>query len=351
MFQMSVYKTRRTLCLLAAILITASSLFSSFSVNAAVEDRSYEGLQLIPGGMTFGVQLKTKGVLVTGIGDKKNGGSPSPAQKAGLEICDIIYEINGEEVNSVDEVINLIETCSGAKLELSVMRSGKKIKLTLEPEYSPSDGVSKAGMLIKDSSAGIGTVTFIEPESGIFGGLGHGICDADTGVLMPLLKGSVSGVTVSGIKKGKAGAPGELRGYFNSEQKGSLLSNTETGVYGRFSDMPDELEKPLPAAAKSEVVPGEAYIYCTAENNSVKKYRIDIIRIADKKKNGKNFIIELCDEDLIEKTGGIVQGMSGSPIIQNGKIVGAVTHVMINDPLRGYGIFIENMLDNMPEKI
>ena len=345
---MSVYKTRRTLCLLAAMLLTAASLISAVPVSAAEQSAAYDDLMLIPGGMTFGVQLKTKGVLVIGIGEPIRGSDSSPAQEAGLEISDVIYEINGEEVNTVDEVINLIETCDGTKLELSVLRGGNRMKLTLEPIYSPSDGVYKAGMLIRDSSAGIGTVTFIEPGSGIFGGLGHGICDVDTGALMPLLKGSVSGVTVSSVKKGKAGAPGELRGYFNSEQKGSLLSNTETGVYGKFSDMPDELEKPLPVADISEVVPGEAYIYCTAENNNVKKYRIDIVRITDKKKNGKNFVIELCDDSLIEKTGGIVQGMSGSPIIQNGKIVGAVTHVMINDPLRGYGIFIENMLGNIP---
>ena len=345
---MSVYKTRRTLCLLAALLLTAASLLSAIPVSAAEQSAAYDGLKLIPGGMTFGVQLKTKGVLVIGLGETIHGNDTSPAQKAGLQISDIIYEINGEEVNTVDEVTNLIETCDGVKLELSVLRGGQRMKLTLAPIYSPSDGVYKAGMLIRDSSAGIGTVTFIEPESGIFAGLGHGICDVDTGTLMPLLKGSVSGVTVNSVKKGKVGAPGELRGYFNSEQKGSLLSNTETGVYGKFSDIPDELEKPLPVADKNEVVPGEAYIYCTAEHNNVKMYRIDIVRITDKKKNSKNFVIELCDDSLIEKTGGIVQGMSGSPIIQNGKIVGAVTHVMINDPLRGYGIFIENMLENIP---
>ena len=342
-FQMSSFKYKRRSVSSAAIALAAAALLSfapAFASNA--------GMELIPGGMTFGVQLFTKGVLVVGLGElRTEGGSMNPAASAGVEVSDILYEINGEEVNCADEVTRIIENSEGETLVFSIMRSGKRKKFNVTPVMT-EDRKYRSGIVVRDRSAGIGTVTFIDPESGMFAGLGHGICDPDTGALMPMRVGRVSGVTVSGVKKGRPGVPGELKGYFNAENKGALIGNTEAGVYGIFEDMPGDLLPALEVAGKDEVRRGDAYIYCAADGRT-EEYKIRIVRVSDKRSSSKNFVIELTDERLIAKTGGIVQGMSGSPIIQNGKLIGAVTHVMINDPRQGYGIFIENMLESMPE--
>jgi stage IV sporulation protein B len=203
-------------------------------------------------------------------------------------------------------------------------------------------------MWIRDSTAGIGTVTFINPDNNMFAGLGHGICDVDTAELMPMLKGQIIDVTISAVNKGKPGYPGELQGYFNPEKIGSLIGNTDTGVYGIYSKIPDNIPtEPLPIGLRQEVEEGRAYIYCTTDSNEVEKYEIEIIKINQNSSDLKNFIIKITDPKLLEATGGIVQGMSGSPVVQNDKIIGAVTHVLINDPTKGYGIFIESMLKNM----
>ena len=366
---MSSYKTRSMrlpsfLPLLIALSFIFSVSVSGASVGTAGEKYSacavYEksstgaesdcgSLRLIPGGMAFGVKLSTRGVLVIGFSRvKTEEGSVSPAEKAGISVGDIIYEIDGKQVNTADSVISVIEKCGGKPLELSVLRGSRREKLTLIPALSAPERLYKAGIRIRDGSAGIGTVTFIDPSSGVFAGLGHGICDADVGTLMPLLNGSVYGVTVSGVKKGRSGAPGELRGYFTTDPLGSLTGNTDTGVYGDSRFYSADSAPSLPVASRDEVRPGEAYILCTPEGNTVEKYSVEILRISDKKTLSKNFVLEVTDPALLQKTGGIVQGMSGSPVIQNGKLVGAVTHVMINDPKQGYGIFIENMLGNMP---
>lgn len=341
---MSSFRSKKRAALICAAMLAALMTLNSFPAYGAGAE-----MELIPGGMTFGVQLSTKGVLIVGLSEfRASGKTVSPAAQAGVEVKDILYEIDGTGVNSADEVTSIIEGSSGETLVFSVMRNGRRMKFSVTPVLC-DDGKCKAGIAVRDSSAGIGTVTFIDPSSGLFAGLGHGICDVDTGALMPMRSGNVSGVTVSGVKKGRAGVPGELKGYFNAEKKGTLIGNTEAGVYGIFSDVPSGMTGPIPIAGKNETERGEAYIYCTVEGNKTEKYKIQIVKITDRKSNSKNFVIELVDERLIAKTGGIVQGMSGSPIIQNGKLVGAVTHVMINDPRQGYGIFIENMLENMPE--
>lgn len=198
----------------------------------------------------------------------------------------------------------------------------------------------------RDSTAGIGTVTYIIPETGAFAGLGHGIYDIDTGKLVPLRRGTVNDVIISGIKKGRAGAPGELQGYFGSEKLGTLMYNYDCGVYGVFSDIPDCTKdtEPMPIGLSSDITEGDAEILCTLDDSGIKRYTVKIAQISRDDSSTKNFIIEVTDQELINLTGGIIQGMSGSPVIQNGKLVGAVTHVMIGEPTRGYGIFIENML-------
>ena len=209
-----------------------------------------------------------------------------------------------------------------------------------------SDERYKAGLWIRDSTAGIGTVTFIDPATGAFAGLGHGICDSDTGELVKPGRGIVVNVAISGVEKGQAGAPGELRGYFSSGKIGSLTGNTECGVFGVFAELPEGMSgdaKAIPAATSAETHDGDAEIICTSDSGTG-RYKVRISGIDRSGRPVKNFVVTVTDPDLIAKTGGIVQGMSGSPIIQDGKLIGAVTHVLVNSPEKGYGIFIDNML-------
>lgn len=338
---------------------SASGLYTKHSVNTtlfgvlplkSVNVEVFSDIKLCPGGMPFGVKLYTKGVLVVGIsGVDTPSGAKNPSADAGLTVRDIISEINGKAVNTVDEVSSLIENSNGNTLNVKILRNDKEHEIKLTPVKS-TDNVYKAGLWIRDSTAGIGTVTFINPSNNAFAGLGHGICDVDTGDLMPMLKGNVSDVTINGITKGTAGHPGELKGIFNTGKTGSLIGNTEYGVYGMLTDLPTPRAEALPIALKKDIKLGKAQIYCTV-NDKTEAYTAEITKINNLESEQKNFVIKITDKRLLDTTGGIVQGMSGSPIIQDGKLIGAVTHVLVNDPTRGYGIFIENMLKNMPEII
>lgn len=311
----------------------------------------YEELKLYPGGIPFGVKFITEGILIVGFCDiSVKGKSVNPSTEAGLHLNDMIVKINGLPLSSAAELTKIVEESGGKPLEVTYIRSGTEYKTKLTPAFSDSEGKYKTGIYVRDSGAGIGTVTFVVPSTCAFGGLGHGICDSDTGNLIPMQRGSVVGVTIDGVVKGLAGSPGEVKGYFSSGKTGTLIGNTNCGVYGVFSSLPANLpSEPMPVGGRGEVREGKAYIYCTLDNNSVGKYEIEISAIDRNSTSNKCFTVKVTDPALLEKTGGIIQGMSGSPIIQNGKIIGAVTHVLINDPTTGYGIFIENMLSNMSD--
>ena len=300
---------------------------------------------LTPGGMTFGVKLQTDGVLVVGISDITgiSGKKVTPGAIAGLLEKDIIKSINGREINTVDELTKAISSSEGRTLGLVVERDGSEMKIFLVP-VKGVDGSYKAGLWVRDSTAGIGTVTYFDKQTGEFAGLGHGICDADTGTLMPLRTADVTNVHISSIVKGQVGAPGEIRGYLTSSLRGILLGNTECGVHGRFNTPPSSLYGAMEVAELSEVKLGDASLLCTLADGQIGEYKIKIEKI-NESGNIKNFVVKVTDPTLLERTGGIVQGMSGSPILQNGKLVGAITHVMVNDPKSGYGIYIGNMLD------
>jgi len=305
---MKVFNMKRKLLILVSLSLMLACLFSSLPVYGASEQE--EPLRLIPGGMTFGVQLQTKGVLVIGLSSVVSGGQESsPAAEADIKIGDIIYEVNGSEVNTVDRVTDAVNGLKGDHVEFSLLRKGKKLTKTVFPVLSDDDNTYKTGIVIRDNTAGIGTVTFIDGESGFFAGLGHGICDCDTGVLMPLLKGRVCDVTVTGIKKGMQGTPGEIKGYFSAKRTGALISNTPVGVYGIFDSMPGDLMEPVQVSDKNEIKQGKAYIYTTVDGTVPDKYEISIVRIANKNGESKNFVIEVTDDRLLEKTSGIVQGM------------------------------------------
>ena len=308
-------------------------------VNAGA-NRSEQTARLIPGGMAFGVRIRTKGVIVVGI---TKIGNRSPAEEADIRVRDVILAIDGKEVNSADEITDAVSGSGGSPLRITVSRSGKTGVRTLKPEKS-AEGIYKAGIWIRDNTAGIGTVTYIDPATGNFGGLGHGISDVDTGDLIPLRTGTVTEVTIAGVKKGTKGVPGELKGYLNAKEEGVLFSNTAAGVFGKLDIVP--AAETVAVADCGEVKEGKAEIRCTLDGNGIGTYQVEISSINRSRGENKNFMITVTDPVLLEKTGGIVQGMSGSPVIQNGKLIGAVTHVLITDPKKGYGIFIENMLSN-----
>lgn len=302
------------------------------------------------GGMPFGVKFFTDGIIVVGFSDvETDSGSCTPAYDAGLRINDVITAAGGIPVKTSSELIEKIEKCDDS-IVITYTRDGKEANAVLSPEVA-KDGKKKSGMWVRDTTAGIGTVTFIDTETGAFTGLGHGICDQTSGELIKMDRGTVVDVQISGVTKGVSGEPGELKGYFTSDKSGVLLGNTLTGVYGVFSDIPAELipEDEIELGERSEVVVGDAYIWCTLDEGEPEKYSVRIDDISKDSTDNRCFTLTVTDKRLIEKTGGIVQGMSGSPIIQNGKLIGAVTHVLVNSPTEGYGIFIDNMVNMLPE--
>ena len=332
----------------ATTVLSASSARpkSGAKATAALTQAELKSIKLAPGGMPFGVKFFTEGVSIVGFGEVEAGGKTvNPASDAGLKAKDVITGINGEPIQNAAHLTKAIEGCNGNAIQLTCRRAGKEFKVKLTPVYSEAESRYKTGIWVRDCGAGIGTVTFIMPETGAFAGLGHGICDADTGEVIAMKRGTVSNVTISSVVKGAQGAPGELKGYFNAGKIGALLGNSPCGVWGVFSQAPEVAEEPMELGLRDEIAEGDAYILCTLDNNQICRYRVRISNINREATASKCFTVKVTDPTLIEKTGGIVQGMSGSPIIQNGKLVGAVTHVLINDPTTGYGIFIENMLN------
>ncbi|WP_156136492.1 SpoIVB peptidase [Candidatus Soleaferrea massiliensis] len=300
-------------------------------------------------GQPFGIKMFTKGVMVVGLSDIPTAdGTKNPASEAGVRVGDIILKVNGQTVSGNNDVAKLISENGDKTNTLVIKRKDTQYTVEFKSVISSSDGQYKAGIWVRDSSAGIGTMTFIDPTTSGFAGLGHPICDVDTGEILPLSSGEIVDVSITGVNKGVSGSPGELQGVFkNSYPIGYLNSNTETGIYGKLSSVPDQ-DTLYDVAMRQEVQEGKAQILTTLDDNTVSTFTIEIEHINfNDDAPTKNMVIHVTDGKLLEKTGGIVQGMSGSPIVQNGKIVGAVTHVFVNDPTRGYGIFSENMMNTL----
>lgn len=302
---------------------------------------------LVPCGNPFGIKLLTDGVIAVEVsGFETASGFRSPAADAGIKTGDIIKTVNGKKVMSNEDIEKIISESEGKSLSFNLMRDDKNLILNVEPQLCSADGSYRAGLWVRDSSAGIGTVTFYDPDTGVFAGLGHPVCDVDTGSILPLSEGEVVDVSVNGVKRGAAGAPGELMGSFSSLAAiGSLELNCADGLYGVMSSFSSQNEA-VPLGMRQEIETGEAYIYTTISGTQPKMYKIVIEKIdLHNTKGSKNMIIRVTDKELLEKSGGIVQGMSGSPIIQNGKLVGAVTHVFVNNPAKGYAIFADTMYE------
>ena len=306
--------------------------------------RAAEERMLVPVGHTIGIKLFAEGVVVIGLAEvDSQTGKATPGADCGLQVGDVIEEANGREVESSEQFAAILQ-CGGT-VDLAVNREGEDLNLAAEPVLGP-DGTYRLGAWIRDSMAGIGTVTFYDPETGAFGALGHGITDSDTGLLMPLGDGSVMNAQVKAVKQGTAGEPGELKGSFDlTRDMGTLRANTAQGVFGTMEawDFVEE-QTAVPVASRDQVHTGAATILSNVSGDIVDEYTIEVVRVLDGG-TSQDLLLEITDQRLLEATGGIVQGMSGSPILQDGRLIGAVTHVMVNNPERGYGIFIENMLE------
>lgn len=306
--------------------------------------------KVIPGGQSVGVKMDVKGVLVVGLEeiDSITGEAVNPGIKAGLEIGDSILTINNVSVYTAADVEKIVNELKG-KVRIKINRRGEIMQLELTPVQSADDNLYKIGVWVRDKTAGLGTLTFYNPESHTFGALGHAITDPDTGSILGVKEGELLNARVESVKQGTAGNPGEIRGIFYEadEPLGNLQKNTAFGIFGATYDEIENpyYKEPLSIGYQSEVKIGPAYILTTVAESRIERYQIVIEEMNHQTKpSTKSMVIRVTDERLIKKTGGIVQGMSGSPIIQNNKIVGAVTHVFVNDPKRGYGIYIEWML-------
>ena len=309
-----------------------------------VQVKPVDRVMLIPSGEPFGIKLLIEGVMIVGTGKVKTcSGMECPAEECGLEKGDIILSADGRRIGSNADIQRIVSDSEGRPFDIVYIHDSTRHKTTLTPAVCENDDSYKAGLWVRDSTAGIGTVTFTEPSTNRFGGLGHPVCDSDTGEIVPISGGEMTNVRISDVLKGRSGAPGELHGNFSSKlSSGVIYKNNACGVFGeRFESLP--CAQAIPMALKQEVQEGPATIRATIDSGSPKDYTVEIEEIDWGNEEYKNMLIRVTDEELLSKTGGIVQGMSGSPIIQNGKLVGAVTHVLINDPERGFGIFCENM--------
>ncbi len=297
-------------------------------------------------GSPFGIKIYTDGVMVVGLDSvTTENGKVSPGAEAGIKEGDLIVSINGVNVFSNEDVARIIENSNGNEITVKIISNEKEKDIKVTPTLCYQSGKYKTGIWVRDSSAGIGTLTFYSPALGTVCGLGHGICDVDTGKLLTLNSGELVKAEILDVDKGSAGDPGELIGRFKEECFSDLKINNETGVYGNCNLNFNKNYNLTELALKQEVTVGNAEILTTVDGEIPKLYKCKIEKIAHNNSITKNMVLKITDDELIKKTGGIVQGMSGSPIIQNGKLIGAVTHVLVDDPTKGYGIFAENMLE------
>lgn len=318
------------------------------SVNVDVIPKT----KIIPLGTAIGMKLYTKGVLVVGMSQIKNENNQKikPYENSGIEQGDMILEINNNEVKNTTELINEVNKSKGKEIKIKYLQNNETKETSILPVKS--DNEYKIGLWVRDAAAGVGTLTFYEPKTNSFMALGHGIVDIDTEKIIDIANGELITANILSIKKGVKGTPGELRGTIDSGNKiGNIDRNTKLGVYGKVTDknyLGIGNNKEMEVATRKEIKEGKAKIICQLDNNEKKMYDIEIEKIyLMNNENNKSMLIKITDEELIKKTGGIIQGMSGSPIVQDGKFVGAVTNVLVNDPKHGYAIFADMMIKQL----
>ncbi len=309
-------------------------------------------IKVVPSGEAIGVKIESKGVLIVGLSSitDAKGKRCSPAADAGFEVGDKIMNIDGNQVEKERDIVDYLNNRQkkDEKIKVTVDRDGNKHDFSVKPVKCEEDNIYRIGLWVRDNIAGVGTMTFYDPVSRVFGALGHGITDIDSGVLVDINSGSILKSKIASIQKARKTVPGELVGIFydNDDAYGVIEKNTSFGIYGKLNNKyKANRTKSVSIGLNSQIKEGSAKILTTIEGNKVEEFEIDIQKVMRQRSSeSKSMIIKVTDKELIEKTGGIVQGMSGSPIIQDGKLIGCVTHVLVNDPTRGFGISIEWML-------
>lgn len=340
----NISKRKIYLLLLIVLLVISYVFLQSFETKLALAEtvefnNLVENYEFVLGGEVKGIKLLSTGVLVVGIEN----------EDIDVKVGDIILKVDNTSVESDNELIEYINSDKSSKqVNLTVQRGEETINITADKLYVPAKERYELGLWVKDSSAGVGTITFYEKNNLLFAGLGHGISETENNIIIPITSGAIVKSEVKGINKGYTNNPGDIRGLLYKDILGQITKNTQNGIYGFLNS--DELIKgkdTIKVANKNEMQEGKAYIYCALDGINIEKYEIMIEKILFESKGNKNMVVCITDKKLLEKTGGIIQGMSGCPIVQNGKLVGAITHVFLNDPRRGYGVFIQNMIEDI----
>ena len=314
-----------------------------------------ENTEVVPLGNIVGLKLYTSGVLVVGMSEisGKDSNKYRPYETSEIKEGDMIVEIDKKTVTSTNELIKCVNSSNGKEIEITFVRDGKILETSITPVKTKNNNY-KLGLWVRDTAAGVGTVTFYDPETGSFASLGHGIVDSDTEKLVDISTGEFTTTEIVSITKGENGNPGRIQGTIDGQTKiGTIYKNTPFGVYGKLTNISAlniDKNKKVEVALRDEIKTGKASIICTLENNVRKEYEVEVQKIyLNNNIDNKSMLIKVTDKELLEKTGGIIQGMSGSPILQNGKLIGALTHVLVSDPTKGYGVFAELMVKQMKD--
>ena len=321
-------------------------LFGIFPIKT-VRVQVVEQPVVVVAGVPFGIKLYTDGVLIVGFTDVDTSAGPAnPARTAGLRVGDVVVSVNGRAVNTNEELKAAVESSGGSYMTFVIRRDNLDFSVKFRAVRSQLENCYKSGFWVRDSSAGIGTLTFFDPDEGFFGGLGHAVCDVDTDEPLPISAGEIVAAEIYDVEKGGTGTAGSLCGAVDDDVIGKLVENGGAGVFGTLTRIPGACFRTVPVAMKQQVTTGKAQVLTTVEGTTPQMYDIEIVQIRySETALTKNMTIRVTDPTLLEKTGGIVQGMSGSPILKDGQLVGAVTHVLLDDPTTGYAIFAENMLE------
>ena len=330
------------------------SLFNNISLKN-VDVSVLPKTTVIPVGNIAGVKLYTSGVLVVGMSEIEGSDNKKykPSENSGIEEGDTIIKVNETEINSTEELVETVNLSQGRDIQIKFIHDEDTKECSITPVETRSHEY-KLGLWVRDSAAGVGTVTFYEPSTKTFGALGHGITDIDTNELINIASGEFVTTRILNITKGESGEPGKIQGTIENQQNiGTISKNSKFGVYGKVDNLSSlniDTSKEMEVALRDEIQTGKATILCSLDNQKPQEYEIEIQKIyKENNYDNKSMQIKVTDEKLIEKTGGIIQGMSGSPIIQNGKFIGAVTHVLVNNPQEGYAVFGDIMLKQAKE--
>ncbi len=326
---------------------TAFVLAFAMFITGVPVSASAESSTVILGGQPFGVKFYNDGVMVIELEEFFNGSHyVCPAKEGGLQVDDVIKKVNGIEIKTNEDLQETATGCGGKGMSFIIERDGKELCKTVKPQAN-TVGTYLLGAWVRDSCAGIGTVTYYNPDDNYFAALGHGICDRDTGAMMPLGEAEIVGASISSVERSSTGKAGSLNGYFTDKTLGTVTNNTINGIYGTIIDNSYLSGDRFEIAEFDEIQTGDAQIITTISGDRPESYDLKITSIRnDNPRNNENFVIKVTDKRLLDECGGIVQGMSGSPIVQNGKLIGAVTHVFLNNPEEGYGVAAQFMVCN-----